>query len=382
MSDWLGRSRPDGGSSIAGQVINPYDLERTIAPSSSGTGAAMAAWFGAAGIGSETGTSIRHPTTDASLAGLAPTEGLIGRSGAMANTFSHERLGPMCRSVFDLAAMLDHMVGIDADDLATAAALPHLPAVSYTSFVDREGLRGARIGVLREMFRSGSDHAEGLVLAEAAILSLHAAGASVIDPVALGMSLERVRMLKVNYWEAETILDKYFADFGDGAPFSSVREMVERFPEDVKPSFVEYAGYEPGRDPEYLSRLEGRRALREAVVALMDRHGLDAVVFPYKTLPARRLDGADRVDDPVNELVRAGDRVSSVDNYLSSMTGLPGLVVPMGYLESGAALGFEFLGRPFSEPTLIRLASGFEAVTGHRHPPESTPRLDGERFSY
>ena len=115
MSDWLGRSRAGGGSSIAGQVVNPYDLTRTVAPSSSGVGASMAAWFAAAGIGSETGTSIRNPTTDGSLVGLAPTEGLIGRSGAMANTFTHERLGPMARSTFDVAVMLDHMIGIDGE---------------------------------------------------------------------------------------------------------------------------------------------------------------------------------------------------------------------------------------------------------------------------
>lgn len=382
MSDWLGRSRPDGGSSMGGQVVNPYDLTRTIAPSSSGTGASMAAWFAAAGLGSETGTSIRHPTTDGSLVGLAPTEGLVGRSGAMANTFTHERVGPMARSTYDVAVLLDQMIGVDANDLITAQSLMYLPSASYTTFLSPEGLRGARIGVLREMFRSGPKHAEGLALAEKAILELHKAGALVIDPVELGIDLTRTRMLKVNYWEQETVLDKYFADFGPNIPFRSVREMVEKFPSDAKPSFAEYLDYEPGTDPEYQSRLKGRRALREAVVALMDKYDLDAVVFPYKTLPASLRAGNERDQDPINPLVRSGDRVTESDNYLSSMTGLPGMLVPMGYLEGGSALSLEFLGRPYSEPKLFELVSGFEAQTRVRQPPASTPALQGETFEY
>jgi amidase len=383
MSDWLGRSRPDGGSSIAGQVLNPYDLTRTVAPSSSGTGSSLAAWLATVGLGSETGTSIRNPTTDGSLVGLAPTEGLVGRSGSMANTFTHERIGPMARHTGDLALLLDHLVGIDGSDLVTMAMLPHARSTSYAEALDPDGLRGARVGVLREMFRSGPGHAEGLALTEKAVLDLHRAGAVVLDPVRLGLDLDRTRLLKVNYWESEVVLDTYFRDFGARAPFRSVREMVAKFPDLVKPSFAEYAAYAPGPDPEYQGRLAGRAALRAAVIDLMDRHGLEAVVFPYKTLPARKLDRSDAEPaDPLNAFVRPGDRVSPSDNYLSSMTGLPGLVVPMGYTAEGAPLGLEFLGRPFSEATLLKLASGYEASTRHRRPPASTPALPGEKFTY
>jgi amidase len=342
----------------------------------------MAAWLATAGVGSETGTSIRNPTTDGALVGLAPTEGLIGRGGAMANTFTHERLGPMCRSTHDLAVMLDSLVGIDADDLITARSLTHLPTASYTTFLNPEGLRGARIGVLREMFRSGPAHAEGLALAEKAIFELNRAGALVYDPVVLGINLDRTRMLKVNYWEAETILDKYFVDFGPNAPFRSVREMVEKFPQQAKSDFAENLKYAPNLDAEYQARLRGREALREAVVALMDKFQLDAVVFPYKTLPASKLKGRESDDTALNAVVRGGDRVSESDNYLSSMTGLPGLLVPMGQVADGVPLSLEFLGRPYSEPTLIKLASGFEAQTRHRKSPRHTPALPGEHFDY
>ncbi|HWA10326.1 MAG TPA: amidase family protein [Opitutaceae bacterium] len=385
LSDWLGKPRADGGSSIAGLVLNPYDLSRNFAGSSSGTGAGIASWFATVGLGSETGTSIRGPTTDGSLVGLAGTEGLVGRSGAMANSFTHERIGPIARNVYDLAVTLDAIVGIDANDLITAQALTKLPTVSYATFLNPDGLHGARIGVLRDMFRSGPQHAEGLALAEQAIFALRKAGADVYDPVSLGLNLERIRTIKVNYWEAETILDKYFVDYGPNAPFHSVKEMVRKFPDLVKPDFVTYANYAPGPDPEYQSRLKSRRVLREAVVALMDKFQLDAVVFPFKTVPAaklaeRRGRGAD--PDPLNKLALSGDEVSESDNYLSSMTGLPGLLVPMGYIANGVPLSLEFLGRPFSEPTLIKLASGFESQTHLRQSPPTVPALPGEKFTY
>jgi Asp-tRNA(Asn)/Glu-tRNA(Gln) amidotransferase A subunit family amidase len=178
------------------------------------------------------------------------------------------------------------------------------------------------------------------------------------------------------------VLDAYFKHFGAGSPFDSVRDMVAKAPTLVKPSFEEYFSYAPGNDPEYQARLRGRKALREAVVALLDKFELDAVVFPYKTLPAELLDGGDEPDaDPINATVRSGDRVSESDNYLSSMTGLPGLLVPMGYLDEGVPLSLEFLGRAFSEPTLLKLASGYEAQTHHRRAPVSTPPLTGEAFA-
>ena len=344
----------------------------------------MAAWFAAGGIGSETGTSIRNPTTDGALVGLAPTEGLIGRSGAMANTFTHERLGPMARNTFDVAVMLDHMIGIDGEDLVTAQSLPHLPTASYTTFLNPEGLRGARIGVLREMFRSGPRHAEGLALAERAILDLHAAGALVLDPVELGIDLTRTRMLKVNYWEAETVLDAYFEHFGAHV---AVRERARHGRESadlVKPSFAEYFDYCAGhrsRVPSAAARPQG--VARSGGRAARQVRARCRRVPIQDACPQSYLDGGDEPrTDPINAAVRSGDRVSDSDNYLSSMTGLPGLLVPMGYSGEGAALALEFLGRPFSEPTLLKLASGYEARTRHRRAPAATPPLPGEPFSY
>jgi Asp-tRNA(Asn)/Glu-tRNA(Gln) amidotransferase A subunit family amidase len=383
--DWLGNSRPDGGSSLAGQVINPYDLSRTVAPSSSGVGASIGAYFATAGLGSETGTSIRNPTTDSSLVGLAGTEGLVGRGGSMGYTFTHERIGPMCRDSYDLAVMLDYITGVDANDLITAKSLTHLPTASYTTFLNPNGLKGARIGVLREMFRKGEAHAEGLALANNAIFELRKAGADVYDPVSVGTNLDRIHTFKVNYWEEHAVLDKYFRDFGPNSPYQSVDDMAQKAPTLVKPEFIDYKDYTLN-DPEYLSRLKSRRSLRDALVALMDKFELDALVYPYKTLPAEKLKGGGREGrggkDEINDISRPGDRVSPSDNYLSSMTGLPGMLAPMGFTKEGDPLALEFLGRPFAEPTLLKLVSGYEAQTKHRHSPPFVPALPGEKFTY
>ena len=180
------------------------------------------------GVGSETGTSIRTPTSDGAIVGLAPTEGLVGTKRRHG-----EHLYPRARRP-DVPQY--SRCGRDArpdggarrerpDDGAGAGA--SASGVVHAS-LDDDGLRGARIGVLREMFRSGPAHAEGLAVTRQAILALHKAGAAVSDPVSLGMNLDRIRMLKVNYWEAETILEKYLSEFGPAAPFCTIRQLRRR----------------------------------------------------------------------------------------------------------------------------------------------------------
>jgi amidase len=155
--------------------------------------------------------------------------------------------------------------------------------------------------------------------------------------------------------------------------------MVKKFPKQISPSLLEYLEGTPGPDPEYQARLKGRQALRRALIALMDRHALDALVFPHKTTTAR---GSNSEQDPLNAVLRAGDRVTESDNYLSPMTGLPAILVPMGYTREGLPLAIEFIGRPFAEPVLFKVASGFEAQTAHRKPPVHVPPLPGENFVY
>jgi Asp-tRNA(Asn)/Glu-tRNA(Gln) amidotransferase A subunit family amidase len=367
--DWFAETAW-GASTLGGQTRNPYNPEYVPGASSSGTGAAMAAWFATIGFGSETGVSIRNPTSENNLVGLAPTHGLISRYGMIMSAFTHERGGPMTRSVVDLAAALTPVAGFDNDDLTTMASRGHVPAGGYLQFVDpQNGLKGARIGVLREMFRAGPKHAEGLALIEQAIKDLRAAGATVYDPVATGLPLlDILSDTRVASFEKREATNLYFQGLGPNAKYKTLGEMIEKNPKHLAHLKQQDAVGDLDGIPEYVARLKNRETLHAEIVGLMDRYQLDALVYPFKTLPATRIvDGWDNRE---------------ADNPLSSQTGLPGLLVPAGFVSQGLPIALEFLGRPFAEPRLITLASAYEAKSHHRRSPPTTPPLAGERFDY
>lgn len=369
LNDWFARA-PWGASTLGGQTLNPYALDHVPGGSSSGSGAGIAAAFAQVGFGSETGVSIRNPTSENNLVGLAPTLGLVSRTGMIMSALTHERGGPMCRSVYDLAATLEAVAGFDPEDLVTMASRGKVPEGGYVQFVDPDnGLRGARIGVLRDMFRSGPLHEEALALIETAIDDLEKAGATVIDPVSAGLPLLSLATnTRVSSWEKKAATDYYLSGLGPDGIYRNLTEMIdansellERLRDRDKIDDLDY-------NKEYLSRLKNRELMGKALVRLMDEFELDALVFPFKTLPASKI-----ADGWSN---REGD------NALSSQTGFPGLLVPAGFTGENLPIALEFLGRPFSEPTLIKLASGYEAVSAHRKLPENTPRLKSDTLTY
>ena len=369
LNDWFARA-PWGASTIGGQTLNPYALEYVPGGSSSGTGAGIAAAFAQVGFGSETGVSIRNPTSENNLVGLAPTLGLVSRTGMIMSALTHERGGPMSRSVYDLAATLEAVAGFDAEDLVTMASRGKIPEGGYVQFVDPEhGLKGARIGVLREMFRSGPAHEEALLLIEAAIAQLQEAGATVIDPVSTGLPLLTLATnTRVSSWEKKVATDYYLSGLGPDGKYKSLTEMIDANPELLSGLRERDAVDDLDFNKEYHSRLKNRAMMGEALIRLMDEFELDALVFPFKTLPATKI-----ADGWSN---REGD------NALSSQTGFPGLLVPAGFTKDNLPIALEFFGRPFSEPTLIKLASGYEAISKKRKLPENTPPLAGESLSH
>jgi Asp-tRNA(Asn)/Glu-tRNA(Gln) amidotransferase A subunit family amidase len=369
MNDWFA-SAGWGKSTVLGQTKNPYALEYMPGGSSGGTGASIAAWFATVGFGSETGVSIRNPTSENNLVGLAATHGLISRHGMIMSALTHERGGPMCRSVYDLAATLSLVAGFDPDDLTTMASRGHVPDRGYIQFLDPEsGLKGARVGVLREMFRSGPVHEEGLALIEQAITDLKAAGAMVYDPVATGLPLISILgQTRVSGFEKRAATNLYLSGLGPNAKYKSMTEMIDANPELLQRLRRGDAIANVDFNAEYFARLKNRETLQREIVALMDKYDLDALVFPFKTFPATKI--AD------------GWSNREADNPLSSQTGFPGLLVPAGFTSKNLPIALEFLGRPFSEPTLIKLASAYEAKSRHRKSPETTPSLPGEKFEY
>ncbi|ATC64785.1 amidase [Nibricoccus aquaticus] len=380
QSDWYGQPANTAASTLGGNTLNPYDLKRIPGWSSAGTGAGMAAVFGTIGLGSETGFSIRTPTSDSNLYGLSTTSGLISRDGQMWSYITGERGGPMTRSVYDLAASLDVIAGFDAFDLWTAQSLGKMPLESYVSFIDKNGLKGARVGVLKEGwdFHSPAHDPDVVAMAKKAIAVFGQNGAKVIDPVALGIDLPQYlegNSLPSRYERIHAI-NHYLARQGPEYPFKNARQLlldhgVPNVP--GRPADKENIEDLPdlNRDPEYRATLAGKAALRAAVIALMDKYELDALIYPHK------------LSKPLPLGPRGDPERKYTANQMSPLTGLPAMIVPMGFTPDGNPVGLEILGRPWSEPTLIKIASGYEASAKDlRKLPPSTPALPGESITY
>jgi Asp-tRNA(Asn)/Glu-tRNA(Gln) amidotransferase A subunit family amidase len=372
LNDWFGQA-PSGSSTAFGYTLSPYNIEKYTGGSSTGTGTAMGAWLATVGFGSDTTGSLVHPAANNALVVLVGTQGLISRGGLIQTSFTHERTGPLTRSVYDAAAVLDIVAGFDPNDLVTAESLGHLPMESYTTFVDPNGLEGARIGVLRGMFRSGPEHEESLVLAEQALEDMEDAGAILMDPVSPPFDLyAQLRLASVSSFERQVSHNHYLSHIAPDAPIQNIEEMVAAAPDIVDSSVRNAVDDGPlDRNPEYLAHLAQRTLMREELVALMDELDLDVLVMPLKTLAVPNI----REDD------QGADYGS--DSRIHSVTGLPSIVVPGGVTASdGMPFGVQFIGRPYSEPTLIKIASGYEAATHHRFSPPLTPALEGETFTY
>ncbi len=372
-----------GTSSLGGQVLNPYNLERSPGGSSGGSGSGVASLMGWIGLGTETGSSIRNPSTKANLVGFSPSEGLISRGGIIPISITYDRAGPMARNVTDAAIALAVMSGVDAGDLFSYQGLGHSAENYYLSALNKDGLKGARIGVIRELFGSGSEDAPAVALIDAAIAKMKDAGAFVIDPIPMPGNLwEMVRQANYGRYENRAAMELYFALREDGFPYRTIADMTatggvlgrlkSRYDD-------EHAA--PGLNaPGYLGLLESRAVIRGLVHEVMDRYKLDALVYPHETKPVKRID--ETVTDGGEKPNPENITMPGSGNRISTVTGLPTLTVPAGLGEGGMPVGIEILGRLFSEATLIRIAYAYEQANPQRVLPSSTPLLGIERLSY
>lgn len=360
-----------GISSIGGQVLNPYDLSRNPGGSSAGPGVAVNVAFATLGVATETGASIRSPASNNSLIGIAPSQGLVSRTGVIAISYTQDRIGVHAKSVEDAATMLTYMRGFDAEDLFTWESLGRLDERPYTDFLDEDALTGARIGVLRDLFRTGPEFQPINELIEGQIALMRREGAVIIDGLSTGMDLVAFfPMARASVYEFKYVFDAYLKNRGPDTPVRSLEELMAtgKYLPSLERFFLQALAVEsPDFDREYLSRLENRLTVRRLLVDLMDKHNVDMLVHPFKSLAAPPLGTGDR-----------GPR----DNPISAITGLPAIVIPAGVNAEGLPISIEFLGRPFSEPDLIRLAYAYEQATHHRVVPTITPSLEGEVFRY
>ncbi len=353
-------------SSIAGVTRNPYDLSRVPAGSSGGTAAAVAANLGAVGLGTDTGNSIRGPSSHNALVGIRSTMGLTSRDGVIPLSLRNDIGGPMARTVEDAVRVFEVIAGPDPADPITELCRGKVPE-SYLPFLRKDGLRGARVGVFRRYLETPTTDPEVRKLVDRAVADLRALGAEVVDPFDVPRYDELLKGIGCNTFQPD--LNRYLASLGPGAPYRTLKEVVDSGLHLPRNSgslsrALEAPAPPEERDPPRLDvhRDPRNAAFRDAVLEAMGRERLDAIVYPTWSNPPRR----------VGDLASpAGDN----SQHLSPHTGLPAITVPMGFTPGPLPAGLTFLGRLFGEPDLIRLAYAYEQGTRHRRPPEKYPAL-------
>ncbi len=369
---------PNGFSSAGGQTRNPHMLDRGPSGSSGGTGAAIAAGFAQFGLGSDTGGSVRGPSSASGIAGLKPTRGLLSRDGIIPLGLSYDTAGPMARTVYDVAASLGPMTGIDPADTATARSGSHYHA-DYTIFLKRGSLKGARIGVARDFF--GQDPETDRVMEEA-IATLKKLGAEVIDPVSYPEYLRKARQDIYNIIvraEFKADLTTYLKTTKPGFPksFDDIvrlsNDPATNYRSPGKAAGLKWSA-EPGvsldlDDPVYLATKQHVLPAVTAVFeALFVKHRLDAIVYPTSPRPAQPIVPPD--SPPTS------DSPTSFANF----TGWPDLIVPAGLTKDGLPVTISFFGPAWSEPKLFGYGYDFEQATKARVLPKHTPALNSDKL--
>ena len=343
-------------SSIAGITRNPYDLERVPAGSSGGTGAAVAANFGAVGLGTDTGNSIRGPSSHNCLVGIRSTMGLTSRDGIIPLYLRNDIGGPMTRTVEDAVRILEVIAGPDPADPVTLRSEGEVPE-NYRQFLDKDGLKGARLGLFRRYVDDEDTDEEIRRLSLEAVAELEKLGATVIDSV----ELPDYESLTEGIWCPTFVADvnAYLASLGSDAPYKSIREIYDAgiYSPYIKSRLERFISMDStGMECLDVYTREKNIALRNALVELMDSLKLDAIIYPTWSNPPRKVGD---LDSP------AGDN----SQILSPHTGFPAITVPIGFSYDQWPAGMTFVGRLFDEPTLIRLAYSYEQGTQHRQPP-------------
>jgi Asp-tRNA(Asn)/Glu-tRNA(Gln) amidotransferase A subunit family amidase len=352
-------------SSIAGVTRNPYDLERVPAGSSGGTAAAVAANFGAVGLGTDTGNSIRGPSSHNALVGIRSTMGLASRDGIIPLYLRNDIGGPMARTVEDAARVLEVIAGYDPADPITKLSEGKVPK-NYTQFLKRNGLKGARLGVFRRYIDAPTTDPQIKALVAKALEDLKAQGAIIVDPFEVPNYDELTRNIWCDTFHYD--VNNYLASLGAKAKYKTLSEIVASglYSPYIETRLKRAIQSAPTQPPCQDLYHEPRNiAFREAVLKAMDQARLDAVIYPTWSNAPRKVGD---LQSP------AGDN----SQILSPQTGFPAITVPMGFTYGSLPAGMTFLGRAFSEPELIKFVYAYEQATKHRRPPEMFPPLAGK----
>ena len=349
-------------SSIAGVTRNPYDLERVPAGSSGGTAAAVAANFGAVGLGTDTGNSIRGPSSHNALVGIRSTMGLTSRDGIIPLYLRNDIGGPMARTVEDAVRVLEVIAGYDPADPITKASEGKLPK-NYTQFLKKNGLKGARLGVFRRYVDAQTTDPQIKALIAKAIEDLKAQGVVIVDP----FDVPNFEALTKDIWcnSFHYDVNNYLASLGERAKYKNLTAIVESglYSPYIERRLKDAIRTTPQAPPcQDLYHDPRSIAFRDALLNAMEKDRLDAIIYPTWSNAPRKVGD---LQSP------AGDN----SQMLSPQTGFPAITAPMGYTYGSLPAGLTFLGRLFSEPDLIRFVYAYEQATKHRKPPEKFPPL-------
>ena len=352
-------------SSIAGETANPYNLDHVPAGSSGGTAAAVAANFGTVGLGTDTGNSIRGPSSHNALVGFRSTLGLTSRHGIVPLYLRNDVGGPMTRTVEDAVRILEVIAGYDPNDPITKHSKGKIPS-NYQQFLEIDGLKGARIGVLRILSETNPERRVA-ELFEQAINDLRSLGAEVIDP----FPIHGFDTLSKDHWcpVFQYDLNTFLATHGRNAPVNTLKEIVES---------GKYSPYIENRLKYFLTRNDipgeeksicsdpyndhRRIAYRKAVEQAMNEYNVGAIIYPTWNHPPARIGNPEEYKGDNSQII-------------APHTGQPAFTVPMGYTYENLPAGLQFLGRMFDEPTLIKYCYAYEQGTKHRKPPKQFPGL-------
>jgi amidase len=372
LSEWANirsSKSSSGWSGRGGQTKNPYVLDRNPCGSSSGSGAAPAANLCAAAIGTETDGSVVCPSSANSLVGIKPTVGLVSRSGIIPIAHSQDTAGPMARTVADAAIILGALTGEDPRDPKTKESRGK-NHTDYTRFLDRNGLAGTRLGIVRKNF-GFNDRVDRLM--NDLISEIKKAGATVIDPVEIPTAGKFDESeLEVLLYELKADLNAYLAGLGPQAPVKSLKELIE-FNEKNRDREMPYFGQDlfikaeekgPLTSKAYIQALRKNHLMSrtQGLDFVLKRHRLDALIAPTG--------GPAWPTDLVN-----GDHFTGGYSTASAVAGYPHITVPAGYV-FGLPVGISFFAGAYSEPKLISIAYAFEQATKARRPPKFLPTAD------
>lgn len=358
-------------SSIAGTTRNPYDLNRVPAGSSGGTAAAVAANLGAVGLGTDTGNSIRGPSSHCCLVGIRPTLGLTSRDGIVPLFLRNDIGGPMCRSVEDTARVLQVIAGHDPNDAITQKSIGI--QTNYLESLDLDGLDGARIGIFRTLSDTPSSDKEFSAIFAAAVEDLRTMGAEIIDPFEIdGLNQQQLSRAQNRLWinTFRHDIEEYLKSRGDQSPIKNLDDIIKgkqygRFLTNRLKGAQE-APIPNSLESPYSANVQddpNRLAVLNQILKAMDEQRIDAFVFPTWNNPPRKI-GDLRSPDGNNSF------------HISPSTGLPSITVPMGMNRAGLPSGLQFVGREFSEAKLLKFAYAYEQATRHRRSPKRFPRLE------